>query len=57
MTERMLMKYWHGRILLLGKIMPNKFLQSDKNMLSCLLLAQKPRQHVFAAEERRYVLQ
>jgi hypothetical protein len=34
--------------------MPNKFFQSDKNMLSCLLQkAQKSRQHVFAAEERR----
>lgn len=34
---------------------PNKFLQSDKIVLSCLLLkTQKPSQHAFAAEERRY---
>jgi hypothetical protein len=33
---------------------PNKFLQTDKIVLSCLLQnAQKPRQHDFAAEERR----
>lgn len=35
--------------------MPNKFLQSDQNMLSCLLLSQKPRQHILAAEERRCI--
>lgn len=33
---------------------PNKFLQSDQIMLSCLLQkAQKPRQQALAAEERR----
>jgi hypothetical protein len=32
----------------------NKFLQSDQNVLSCLLQkAQKPRQYALAAEERR----
>jgi len=37
--------------------MHNKFLQSDQNILSCLLQkAQKPSQHVWAAEERRYAL-
>ena len=35
--------------------MPNKFLQSDQIVLSCLLQkAQKPRQHALADEERRY---
>ena len=33
----------------------NKFLQSDQNVLSRLLLAQQARQHALAAEERRYV--
>lgn len=33
----------------------NKFLQSDKVMLSRLLLAQQARQHAFAAEEKRYM--
>jgi len=32
----------------------NKFLQSDQSMLSCLMLAQKPRQPASSAEERRY---
>jgi len=32
---------------------PNKALQPDQGMLSCHLLAQKSRQHVLAAEERR----
>ena len=32
---------------------PNKFLQSDKNMLSYPLRMQRSRQHVLAAEERR----
>ena len=36
--------------------MPNKFLQSDQVMLSCLLLAQKSRHQALAAEERRYGL-
>jgi hypothetical protein len=31
----------------------NKAFQTDQNMLSCLRLAQKSRQHVLAAEERR----
>lgn len=35
--------------------MPNKFLQTDQIVLSCLLQkAQKPRQYALAAEERRY---
>lgn len=34
----------------------NKALQSDQDMLSCLLLAQESRQHVLVAEERRYAL-
>ena len=33
----------------------NKAFQSDQFMLSCLLLAQKPRQQSLAAEKRRYV--
>ena len=37
--------------------MPNKVLQTDKIIVSCLLQkAQKPRHYAFAAEERRYVL-
>jgi hypothetical protein len=36
-------------------IATNKALQSEQNTLSCLLLAQKPRQHVLSAEERRSV--
>ena len=36
---------------------PNNFLQTDKNILSCLLLSQKSRQYIFAAEEKRYVFQ
>ena len=33
---------------------PNKVLQTDKIIVSCLLQkAQKPRHHAFAAEERR----
>jgi len=38
----------------MSKQCSNKLLQSDKNMLACLLRKQKARQHVFAAEERRY---
>jgi hypothetical protein len=34
-----------------------KFLQTDKNKLSCILHSQKPRQLVLAAEERRYAAQ
>lgn len=34
---------------------PNKFLQSDQSVLSCLLQkVQKPCQYALAAEERRY---
>ena len=37
------------------RVTANKFLQSDQTMLSCLLQkAQKSRQHVLAAEGRRY---
>ncbi len=35
--------------------LPNKFLQTDKVVLSCLLQkSQMPRQYAFAAEEKRY---
>lgn len=46
----------YGRKLNSGNVCltHNKFLQSDQSILSCLLLAQKPRQHALAAEERRY---
>jgi hypothetical protein len=43
-----------GRIVV-SNVMPNKFLQSEQITLSCLLLAQKPRQRALSAEERRYV--
>lgn len=36
-----------------NSISPNKALQPDQIMLSCLLLAQKSRHHSLAAEERR----
>lgn len=39
------------------KLMPNKFLQPDKNTLPCTLLAQSPRQCIFAAEEKRYAVE
>jgi hypothetical protein len=41
-------------MLFFGAMTPNKFLQSDQIILSCLLLAQKSRQYALAGEERRY---
>jgi hypothetical protein len=34
----------------------NKLLQGDQNVLSCLLLKQKPRQHILAPEQERYAM-
>lgn len=34
----------------------NKPLQSDQNMLTCLLLSQKSRQHILAPEQGRYAI-
>src|SRR5690606_15336384 len=45
---------WSG-IYIMSVDSHNKFLQSDQNVLSRLLLAQQARQHALAAEERRYV--
>lgn len=36
-----------------GWDLANKFFQVDQNTLSCLLLAQKPRQNALAAEHGR----